>query len=382
MTTSTAALQSPGQLIANLPAILGFYPHDSVIFAAFRHTGFDNRFLLGPIMRVDLDDLAVLPEVASSLDHDEYDVVFAVIITKRNDDELQESVDELFAVAKNGVIPINACWLAPEILTGIPIELVFGPASSDGEWADSVIAPVLQADAMGPLLEQGELPELNREEYLDYFTRFTPQYSPSEADRLGDKAHHYAVELLRNAEYNDHPAAHSWDSVRGVIADLHLVLVKIDEHHMDTEKIMADEETLLGTAMLLAEVRLRDLVFENIITQPRPAARLMLAVARTFGGNIRANALCGYTLAALELGLTMRATPALLAAQSEDPGHSLSALMLQACRAGEFDQLIYAIRRGSLMMREQHNIIDPDMETNRPSVTCFEEQNKRGHPTG
>lgn len=355
------ALSSPGQLAANLPGILGFYPHDSVIFAAFDATGAGHRFRLGPVIRLDIDDLRHLPDVARALEQSGEDLVFAFVVTRRGEEEVEDVLDTLFALVRTSVIPIHACWVTREILTGEPVQLAFGPAPRPGEeawseeWLDDVVAPVAQSQAMSALLANGMLPDLNREETFEQFARFNPSFTPEECDQLSDFAHRHSRELLRALERGEDRI---WGSFAGAVADIGLLLTEIDEQDLSVADLMADEEPLLTVGAMLGNATLRDILIEEALRQPAPAAGLLLAAARTFDGFIRSNALALYALCALELTLSMRAMPALSAVLLEDPGHSLSALLFNACRAGAFDTLLEAVREGSRLVRAAHGVTD------------------------
>ncbi|QGU04791.1 DUF4192 domain-containing protein [Corynebacterium comes] len=349
------ALSSPGQLAANLPGILGFYPHDSVIFAAFDSTGAQNRFRLGPVIRLDIDDLRHLPDVARTLDESGEDLIFAFVVTRRSEEEIEEIIDTLLALVRTCIMPIHACWVTPEILTGEPVQIAFGPAPVPGEenwsevWFDDVIAPVVQAQAMASLLANGMLPDLNREETFEQFARFNPSFTPTECDQLSDFAHRHSHSLLNAPDRG---------GVAGLAADIGLLLTEIEEQDLTVADLMADEETLLTIGVVLGNATLRDIIIEDTLRQAAPAARILLAAARTFDGIVRLNALALYAVCALELKLPMRAMPALAAVLVEDPGHTLSVLLLDACRAGAFDTLLQAVREGSRMVRTAHDITD------------------------
>jgi len=51
----------PAQTLANIPGVLGYYPHQSIIFVTFRHHRDDthSRWALGPTLRIDIDSLAL-----------------------------------------------------------------------------------------------------------------------------------------------------------------------------------------------------------------------------------------------------------------------------------------------------------------------------------
>lgn len=368
----STALQSPGQLLANLPGILGFYPHESVVFVAFHRTDATHRFTLGPVLRIDLDDLALLPDVGRALGETECDLVFSFLITRRDGEEVEMVVDRLFDAADSGEVDIRACWLTRGILTGEQYRIVFGPrpveelAEDDTTaWGAGTIAPVVRAQAMVPLLEHGQLPELTRQEAFDHFARFNPHLSADDADQLAGFAHRYAAELVeairgeqdRNASTGPRRPV-SGSVLRGLIDDHALLLEELTgRRNGDGEsagELMADEETLLAAAVLLADSLLRDAVLVDVLHRPAAAADLFLAVARTFDGQIRANALAYYALAAVRMKLSMRAIPALTAALREVPGHSLSSLVLQSCRAGAFEEVLDAAARGSRIVRDRY----------------------------
>lgn len=354
------ALTSPGQLAANLPGILGFYPHDSIIFAAFDSTGDAGRFRLGPVIRLDIDDMHHLPDIARTLDESGGELVFAFVVTDRDEGEVGEVVDTLLTMVRTGIMSIHACWVAEAILTGEPVQLAFGPVPEPGEkdwseaWLDDVIAPVAQAQAMEALLDHGLLPDLNREETFGQFARFNPCFSPVECEQLSEFAHRYSRELLHALEQGED---RTWGSFAALTSDIALLLTEIEEQDRTVAELMADEETLLTMGAMLGTATMRDIIVEDILRQPAPAADLLLAVARTFGGPVRCNALALHALCAVELKLSMRAIPALSAVLNEDPRHSLTRLLLDACRAGAFETLLEAVRQGSAIVRTAHGII-------------------------
>jgi len=345
-TSSTQPIQTPGQLIANLPALLGFYPEDSLVLIGFTATGpRSSRFTLGPVLRIDLDDLGVLPEIADHLDRHKLDLVFGFLITGRDDEDLELIVDELFAVAEVGLIDISSCWAVRRVLTGEPFALVFGPDIPEPEWSSGVVAPVTQAEAMAPFLVQGELPDLTRDEHLDHVARYNPTFEESEIDVLARFAHSYAAELQTSP-----------GTVRDVILDFRHILAEIADQETSVEELMADEEVLVATATILAGIELRDAAMGDVLDHAPPAARLMLAVARTFGGTIRCNALCLYALAAIGIEMSVRAMPALMASAAEKEDHSLTHLMIGPCQAGAYSTLLYALHEGSRMARDRYGL--------------------------
>lgn len=245
------------------------------------------------------------------------------MVTRRGEEEVEDVLDTLFALVRTSVIPIHACWVTREILTGEPVQLAFGPAPRPGEeawseeWLDDVVAPVAQSQAMSALLANGMLPDLNREETFEQFARFNPSFTPEECDQLSDFAHRHSRELLRALDRGEDRI---WGSFAGAVADIGLLLTEIDEQDLSVADLMADEEPLLTVGAMLGNATLRDILIEEALRQPAPAAGLLLAAARTFDGFIRSNALALYALCALELTLSMRLCPHCPRSCSRTPG--------------------------------------------------------------
>ena len=348
MTTTTTPLSSPGQIAANLPGILGFYPHDSLIFVTFHTNGEPGCFELGPVLRMDLDDLVMLPDLACAVEDADPDMVFGFIVTTRADAEIHEVIETLVIMKTSGLLSLDLAWVTREILTGEPITIGFGPGHLinhlDDVWAKDVIAPVSSARAMEPLLTNGELPDLSREEAQEHFRRANPHLEDTECTSLT----RFALERAADLSPVVYPE---------LAADLRLLLDEARDVPLDD--LLADEEVLLTTATLLGSLELRDLIIEDVLRQPTPGAQLMLAVARTFTGFIRHNALALHALCMVELRLTMRATHALLAALEEDPGHMLSRLLLAPAQAGEFAFMVNSVRAGSRIVRGDHGVEEP-----------------------
>src|SRR5699024_1762955 len=91
MSTHPQTLNSHGELLANLPGILGFYPNDSLILAFFVDDEGIDTLRLGPVARFDLDEAVdKLTEsrerFAAWINHLELDAVIAYVIS---DDVMQ-----------------------------------------------------------------------------------------------------------------------------------------------------------------------------------------------------------------------------------------------------------------------------------------------------
>lgn len=361
--TTTSTNCTPADLLANLPGILGFYPRESVVFAAFDQTSDPNRFLLGPVLRIDIDDLTLLPEVATSLDSIGPDLVFAFVIPDGEQAETTDVIEELFRVSEEGTIEIGACWLTREILTGETFRLAFGPSLSDlsqlfrdpESWEQGVISSITGSPAMGPLLRTGHLPELHRSEAFDYFNRFNPHFDDSEITALEGFAHRSATDLV--GRIHSEADTGVGETLTAVITDFAHLLTEAEETAVSVAELMNDEEVLLTVAVYLSDSLLRDAVMGAAPRRRRAAMDLSLAVARTFSGTVRANALCLYAVAAVAAELSMRVVPALSAAQRAVPAHTLSSLLLDGAQHGMLTPMLDATMRGSEIVAEKFHAV-------------------------
>lgn len=347
--------------MANLPGILGFYPRESVVFTAFETTAEPNRFQLGPVLRIDLADLDLLPEVGKSLAGIGTDLVFAFVITASNQATTEQAVHRLFTASEDGMLDIAACWHTREILTGQPYQLAFGPDRDElaaalnhsHTWEEGEISSVVDAPAMGPLLKTGNLPELHRSEAFDYYNRFNPRFEPEEINALESFAARYAADLVHGIEHE--AGCGDGETISGVLADCEYLLAEITDTEHSVAELMADEEMLVTVAVYLSDSLLRDAIMGFAPKYRQATMDLALAVARTFGGTVRANALCLHAIAAVAADLSMRVVPALTAALRAEPGHTLSSLLLDGAQHGVFRPMLEAAVRGSEIVSQRYH---------------------------
>ncbi|QGU07591.1 hypothetical protein COCCU_08335 [Corynebacterium occultum] len=360
--TSTLTQCTPAELLANLPGILGFFPRESLVLTTFNQVPNSRRYLLGPVMRLDLGDTQALEEVGQVLSREEPDLVFGFLISTAEVEVVEDMARDIFERSNRGLFDINACWTTREVLTGEPYQLVFGPGEEElsqilrnnDDWRNGRISPVSTAIAMEPLLRNGQLPELNRDDAFDYFNRFNPLFDAAEAAALESFAARHAADLCERIQQEVESGES--EALGAIIADFALILEENEETGADVETLMATEEQLLTVAIYLSESLLRDAVLGVGLKYRRSSLALALAVARTFGGTIRANALSFYAVVAIGAQLSMQAVPALLAAQKEVPGHTLSAFLLDGAQVGAHDAILEATRRGSELVADKYRV--------------------------
>ncbi|WP_161781242.1 DUF4192 family protein [Corynebacterium atypicum] len=111
-------ITTPGQLIANVPGLLGFYPTDSLILMAFA-TG-PTTLTLGPMLRADLEamtSVAAAHCALGSLDADGR-VIIGVIVQDGRPELVDAATDALFEATRAYQYPVLGVWWVPEIAAG------------------------------------------------------------------------------------------------------------------------------------------------------------------------------------------------------------------------------------------------------------------------
>ncbi|AWB81764.1 hypothetical protein C3B44_04780 [Corynebacterium yudongzhengii] len=320
----------PGYLLANLPGLFGFYPHDSFVIVSFSHLE-NNHYELGPVLRFDLDEIDDLPDfhgLSSPLA--DADLLMGFAISEDNDALVGFGPERLDTIDSRLV----GVWGCPEIITGAPFRCL----SENGahSWHTGTIPSVASSDSMVPWVAAGELPEVDRDSLFERFEQENTLLSDAERSDMMSAAH---VALTQPD---------------GGLAAVDSLLEAID-YAADTEApleaLHADHHLLADAAVVLSDITLRDALVAGVVAQPQAAGRVMLAVATSFPGGIRAHALALYALARIGSGLPMLAKPALMAATEEIPGHSLSELIERFTSLGLYERLLQAVTEGSLLAR-------------------------------
>ncbi|MHA2789146.1 DUF4192 domain-containing protein [Corynebacterium sp. S7] len=373
-------LSGPGELIASLPGILGFFPQESVIVIGFhvdddepctldhntqdRNLAHSHKFAIGPVMRADLSHIAKLAQGLKSPFLQDREFYVAVIVSRALQSSLaREAVDVLYDLNDDRDSSlINMCWSVSEIATGSPYRMEFGADSAQWRsagfaapagWEAGVISNVALSPSMRPLLDNGGLPALTREEALGYFASSQHQQCKfGSIDAVAKRAYSRADELLRSLGADTRRAANEITAACAVITSAPVkALISLDDPPL-LEETIKNLDQLVLVATVLARSKLRDCLVVPALEHPGHFATVFLAIAARFSGVIRANALSLWAIIATKLGVSSMATAALLVVQEELGGHSLSEVLLQGLSMGDHEGLLQAVRDGSLLQRE------------------------------
>lgn len=168
MSTYSQTVSTHGDILANIPGILGFYPQDSLVLAFFERGDEAQNLQLGPLARLDLD--GAIHQLTA--DHEKFaawtgalnlDAVTAYVIT---DDMVEADAVAHFLCSENSPLPstVLAVIQTSEITAGTAWCGMYLQPSSRGPQAGR-IGNIHASAALQQMLEDtGDLPALSREE--------------------------------------------------------------------------------------------------------------------------------------------------------------------------------------------------------------------------
>lgn len=175
---STELLHSHGDVLANLPGILGYFPTDSVVLVFYtnsRNNGND-VLALGPCARMDLDN------ALTSIDEDA--VQFATFALKHNlvavaayvigsGNAALDIADEVAALLHDhpAFPPLLSVVIADEISTDTPYEMRYTHPMIDAGPVRGRISNVAASATLRDMVQRtGDVPELHRDNMMSRIT--------------------------------------------------------------------------------------------------------------------------------------------------------------------------------------------------------------------
>lgn len=223
MSNYSQTLTSHGEILANIPGILGFYPQDSLVFAFFKQDSDTHSLSLGPLARLDLDgaiqqlteDREKLAAWTETLD---LDAVAAYVIT---DDMVEADAaahflcsedsplrSEVLAVIQTSEITAGTAWCA----------MYLHPNSCEPQAGR--ISNIHASAALQQLLEQtGDLPALSREEIENRLNSTEHDIDAAEHEDIIEDALAYVPPIFRDVlqrEYEQAAAGMTQPSARAI----------------------------------------------------------------------------------------------------------------------------------------------------------------------
>lgn len=167
MSTYSQTLTSHGEILANIPGILGFYPQDSLVIAFFERNDDTHGLHLGPLARLDLDGAVETlidnqAQFTAWSDRLSTDAVIAYVVSAD-----PSAADNLanFLLSEDSPLPtVLAIVQVPEITSGTGWWTVYQQLSLSAPRSGAVSEIAGSAALQQMILGTGELPALSRDE--------------------------------------------------------------------------------------------------------------------------------------------------------------------------------------------------------------------------
>ncbi|WP_296202813.1 DUF4192 domain-containing protein [uncultured Corynebacterium sp.] len=171
MSTYSQTLTSHGEILANIPGILGFYPHNSLVLAFFEPDGDTHGMHLGPLARLDLDDavetlLDNRSQFAALSGSLSTDAVIAYVVSSD-----PAAADDPARLLLSGDLPLPtvlAIVHVPEITSGTGWKTLYQQLSFSAPRGGVVSEVASSAALQQMVLDTGQLPALSREELEEH----------------------------------------------------------------------------------------------------------------------------------------------------------------------------------------------------------------------
>lgn len=341
-------LSGAGDFIASIPGLLGYFPQESAIVVTLEMDKDAGAACIGQVLRTDVGDTEQVTAMANMAPTGPALAHLGLVVSRIPDSTLvREAVKALYtAIDVKGDAVVDACWHVSEIATGTPYCLLFGPAAAEvaqaglsGDLLSGTVSSIIAQPTMEPLIAQGALPELEKNDTRSFFDRFE--------SGAGAVTQSQGAQVRRRGKQLVQQLAVRPDKVRSEVSRACAVLAHAPElPFVGSAKRALPAEVMVNptdfeiVATMLSQPLLRDCLFQAAIRHPKSAATVLLTLARSFDGDIRANALSLWSVIAVRLRLPSWAQAAVDAAQEEMPAHSLSDLLHQLLRMGAHEKIL------------------------------------------
>lgn len=360
--TNSSTLRTPGQLLSNIPGILGFYPSDSIVLMAFEES--DGALTLGPTLRFDIADVSsTLTEALTAIDYHRCVFIMPFAITTSANTDLHSIANEIFNQAALLEMPITGMWHTTEIAEGEPFGMIardlndIHPDFIDMEelpehWKRGRIENIVNSATMEPFIREGRLPGFDRDEVHAPLHTRNHIIDADTLELTRAQALHAAM-IMQDKNTLDNPR-YGYD-LADLLNECKELIFQASTYGYDAADSCLHDIGLLGVAaMTMGNNYVRDLTAATYLDHPEETAAIMLATSQSFTGEIRNNALCIYAAAQIKRGMPMYAGMALGASQGANRSHSLTTLMLQCYLNGLAQNCVDNIYQGSTNARSHH----------------------------
>ncbi|CAB0590900.1 hypothetical protein CIP107535_00601 [Corynebacterium diphtheriae] len=210
MSTYSQTLTSHGEILANIPGILGFYPQDSLVLAFFKRKEDSPQVSLSPLARLDLDD-AIETLVANQAQFTAWtekldtDAVIAYVVSSDLSaaDELAE-----FLLSDESPLPtVLAIVQVPEITSGTGWWTVYQQLDLSAPRSGEVGEIARSAALQQMILDTGQLPALSRDELEERLNSTEHGISDAEYKGIMQDVESYEKPIFRHVLQREYEQA-------------------------------------------------------------------------------------------------------------------------------------------------------------------------------
>ncbi|CAB0834180.1 hypothetical protein FRC0306_00434 [Corynebacterium diphtheriae] len=331
MSTYSQTLTSHGDILANIPGILGFYPQDSLVLAFFKRAEDSPQLSLSPLARLDLDDAVETlidnqAQFTAWSDRINADAVIAYVINA--DPSAADDLAE-FLLSEDSPLPtVLAIVQVPELTSGTGWWTVYQQLSLSAPRTGIVSEVSGSLTLQQMILDTGQLPALSREEL---------------EDRLNSTAHG-----IDDAEYQD-----IINDVEAYEKEIHFLRDDLQHEYSQATAGISDPT---NTRAIRAALRcfttpmLRDPLLAALLDEPEKglafAERLMRAVPREWY-KMRSQVTATVAVLAQATGQTGFAGVAANKATELSETENFPSLVARSLNLGLGSKLIKSVREGA-----------------------------------
>ena len=331
MSTYSQTLTSHGEILANIPGILGFYPQDSLVLAFFKRNEDSPQLSLSPLARLDLDDAVE----TLTRNQDQFtawseklgaDAVIAYVI--HSDPSAADELAEFLLTEDSPLPTVLAIVQVPELTSGTGWWTVYQQLSLSAPRTGVVSEVAGSLTLQQMILDTGQLPALSREEL---------------EERLNSTAHG-----IDEAEYQD-----ILSDIESYEKEIHFLRDDLQhEYEKATEGISDPNNTraIRSALRCFTTPMLRDPLLAALLDEPEKglafAERLMQAVPRDWT-RMRSQVTATVAVLAQATGQTGLAGVAAHKATEIGPDENFPSLVARSINLGLGSKLITSVKQGA-----------------------------------
>lgn len=201
MSTYSQTLTSHGEILANIPGILGFYPQDSLVLAFFERKEESPHLALSPLARLDLDDAVETlinnqAQFTAWAEQLSTDAVIAYVVN--SDPSAADELAEFLLSGESPLPTVLAIVQVPEITSGTGWWTIYQQLGLSAPRSGTVSEVASSAALQQMILDTGQLPALSRDELEERLSSTEHGISDTEYQGIIKDAKNYEKPFFRD----------------------------------------------------------------------------------------------------------------------------------------------------------------------------------------